>query len=409
MTLRADSLWRLAVRNVLRQRLRAAMTLGAIAFGVTALIVSAGFIQDTYAQLAETLIHSQTGHMQLAKRGFFGAGSRSPEKYLIEDSEKLKQHLAQTPSLKTIMARISFSGLLSNGRSELPIVGEGVEPELEADLNTHLQIIRGKALDSKTPYGAILGEGLAATLGLKPGDSLTLLVSTPEGATNTVDLNVSGVFQSFAKDYDARAVRLPLVTAQELLNTSGTNLLVVALKETAMTDEAQAAIAQRLPQDIELKTWRKLADLYEKTVALYDRQFFVLQFIILIMVVLGVANTVNMSVFERIAEYGTMMAMGNRRRDIFLLILCENFVLGCMGALLGVAIGLTCAALISSVGIDMPPPPNSNIGYTALITPRPVDVAVAVCVGIFATLIAALPAGYRTARMQIVEALRHAV
>ncbi len=54
-----------------------------------------------------------------------------------------------------------------------------------------------------------------------------------------------------------------------------------------------------------MRNWMELNDFYDKTVQLYDRQFGVLRFIVLLMVLLSVANTVNMSLFERVPEFGT--------------------------------------------------------------------------------------------------------
>ena len=83
----------LAARNLLRQRARTAIAFGAIAFGVAALILSGGFVQDLYTQLGEALIRSQSGHLQIARAELFAAGSRSPEKYLVSDAEAVRASL----------------------------------------------------------------------------------------------------------------------------------------------------------------------------------------------------------------------------------------------------------------------------------------------------------------------------
>ncbi|PIV71902.1 MAG: ABC transporter permease, partial [Rhodocyclales bacterium CG17_big_fil_post_rev_8_21_14_2_50_68_7] len=70
-------MFRLALRNVFRQKIRSAMTLTAIVFGVTGLVLSGGFVRDMFVQLAEAIIHSQLGHLQVNKLGFFELGSRS--------------------------------------------------------------------------------------------------------------------------------------------------------------------------------------------------------------------------------------------------------------------------------------------------------------------------------------------
>ncbi len=218
------------------------------------------------------------------------------------------------------------------------------------------------------------------------------------------------MFQSFSKDYDARAVRIPLATAQDLLASTGVNTLVVALKHTRDTDVVQSMLSARLAgQGLEVKTWHELNDFYAKTVTLYEVQFGALRLIILLMVLLSVANSVNMSVFERVAEFGTMMALGNRSRVVFRLILAENCLLGLAGAGLGVVLGVLLALAISAVGIPMPPPPNSDLPYTGQIRLVPSVVAGAFAVGLLATLGAALPAALRVRRIPVVDALRQAV
>ena len=383
------------------------MTLAAIVVGVASLILSGGFVRDIVVQLGEALIHSQSGHIQVNRRGFFEAGTRSPEKFLIDEPKPLREQIASIVEVDDVLARSGFSGLLSNGRAELAIIGEGVEPGREERLGTYLKIRAGRQLTDQDAYGLLIGDGVARTLKLEPGDQVTLLVSTAGGALNTLDLEVVGVFQTFSKDFDARAVRIPLAAAQTLLDTQGVNTLVVALKET----DATAAVADRLgrsidPAQFEVKAWYELSDFYGKTVDLYERQFGVLRLIILFMVLLSVANSVNMTVMERVGEFGTMMALGNHRWHTFRLIAAESAVLGLAGSVIGVALGVALAAAVSAIGIPMPPPPNSDLGYTARIQIVPLEIALAFAVGMAATVAASILPAWRATRTPVVDALR---
>jgi putative ABC transport system permease protein len=406
----AAALFRLAARNVLRQRARTAMTLAAIAFGVIGLILSGGFVQDIFVQLGEAVIHSQSGHLQVAKAGFAAKGARRPDQYLIAQPDALKAQLAAERGVADVMGRISFSGLLNNGRSDLSIVGEGIEPEREARNGTYLFISAGRQLEDGDRFGALLGRGVAQALNLAPGDRATLVVSTRDGATNTLDLEVVGVFQTFSKDYDARAVKIALPAAQELLDTRGVNTLVVALGRTRDTTRTAAALrSQVASQGFEVSTWVELNDFYDKTVKLYDRQFGALRLIILAMVLLSVTNTVNMTIFERVGEFGTMRALGNRGANVFALVLAESVVLGFAGAALGTVLGVVLALVISAIGIPMPPPPNADIGYTAQIQLVPSVIASAFAIGVIATVLAAILPAWRVARTDVVEALRQNV
>jgi putative ABC transport system permease protein len=135
----------------------------------------------------------------------------------------------------------------------------------------------------------------------------------------------------------------------------------------------------------------------------------VLQFIILVMVLLSVANNINMSVFERLGEFGTMMALGNRRAYVFRLILLESSLLGLVSALLGVILGVALAWAISAIGIPMPPPPNANLGYTGHITIIPSVLVMAYFVGLAATVMGALLPAARVSRTPVIDALRASV
>jgi len=399
----------LAARNLLRHQVRTATALAAIAFGATAIILAGGFVHDLYFQLGEALIHSQSGHLQVGQPAVFAQGSRTPEKHRIVSPEKVKQQLAQVPGVTHTMARLSFAGLLNNGRVDVPILGEGIEPGPEAELAKSISILSGRMLTAEDRSGILVGEGLARTLQLKPGDPVMAVSSTLDGAMNTGDFSVTGVFRSFSKDYDERAVRLPLAAAQELLATADANLIVVLLDRTSRSTEA-AREAERLlaGSGLAVKRWDEINDFYASTVALYDRQFAVLRLIMLFMVLLGVANAVNMSVFERMSEFGTMRALGSRSGFVVALVLTECLLLGVVGALVGVLAGALLAGVISLIGIPMPPPPNSNAGYTAQILLSPEILWQAFAIAAVAAPLSGLVPGLRARRVAIVDALRTA-
>lgn len=399
---------KLALRNIFRNRSRTALTLAAITTGVAAIIVSGGFVQDIFIQLRESTIHSRLGHLQIVRKGYLEYGQRDPSHYLITQSKQLEATIRAIPHVNQVMARVNFSGLANNGRADFAIIGEGIEAGIEARLGTAITIVAGRQLQDFDQFSVVIGEGVASALELEPGRYVTLTINTPEGALNSLEFKVVGVFRTLSKDYDDRAVRIPLAAAQELLFTPAIHSLVVLLDDTDATDSVTAAARGRLGNQVyDVKPWYALADFYEKTVALYKRQFGALQFIILVMLVLSVASTINMTVFERSGEFGTLLAIGLRRAQIFRLVLLENTLLGVFGGLLGVIIGIVLAEAISGVGISMPPPPGSNIGYTASIRLVPWVLVAAAIIGMTAAVLAAVRPGRRASRFKVVDALRH--
>src|SRR5688500_4457511 len=107
-------MFKLAFRNIFRNRLRTALTLGAIATGVAAIIISGGFVEDVFVQLREATIHSRIGHIQIFRQGYFEYGRREPSRYTIEQPEVVMNAVRSVPHVKAVMARLSFSGLANN-------------------------------------------------------------------------------------------------------------------------------------------------------------------------------------------------------------------------------------------------------------------------------------------------------
>ena len=398
-----------ALRNVFRQRARALANLLAIGLGVAGLIVVGGFVQDIFVQLGEAIIHGQTGHVQVTKQGFQKGGLRSPDKYLIEAPETMRSQLIGIPGTSSVLSRINFTGTLNNGKRDLGVIGEGIEADLESALTgIYVRYISGRALSDKDKFGMVVGQGVAKSLNLQPGDRIALVVSLSEGAVNTLDFEVLGIFQTFSKDFDARAVRITLPAARELMATEAVHKLVMVLDQTS----ASGAVAETAKMKLagggaEVTLWHDLSDFYSKTIDLYDRQFGVLRLIILMMVLLSVANTINMTLFERTREFGTVMAIGSRPSSIFSQIMMEGVLVGACGALLGMALGVLAAWGISAIGIPMPPPPNANLGYTAYIRVDLPSVLLAGSIGWLATILASILPAHRASKLSIVDALRH--
>ncbi|WP_245754375.1 ABC transporter permease [Candidatus Accumulibacter aalborgensis] len=404
MTLRSS------LRNLFRQKARTAMTLASIVVGVMALIVSGGFVEDVFIQLREATIHSRFGHLQIYREGFYANGVKDPYKYMITAPEEVQIPLAAVPGVLDTMMRLNFFGLLNNGKTDLPIVGEGVEADKETKLGSHLVIIAGRQLKDTDVNGILLGEGVAKSLAIDVESFVTILANTPEGALNSVEFKVVGIFRTYAKDFDARAVRISLPAAQDLLRLQGAHSVVVSLADTLTTDAVAAKLAADLGRrGFEIKTWLELDDFYAKTVDLYKTQLAVLQFIILVVVLLSVANSVNMSAYERVGEFGTLKALGSHDWQISVLIIVENVLLGLIGATLGVVLGVLLALGLSAIGIPMPPPPNSNVGYTAYIRLVPSVLLVSFAIGFLATVLSSLLPARAVARVPVVDALRQNV
>lgn len=403
-------LLRLAWRNLVRNLRRSLFGIGTIAVGVIGLVLAAGFIQDVFEQLGEATISGQLGHIQVLRHGFREGGSGSPQDFLIEKADDLKREIAASADVREVMGRLSFSGVLAFDGAELAIEAQGIEPDPEARLGSLLQMLEGRALRNADDYGVLLGEGVAKVLDAHVGDTVSVTAPTIDGSLNLLDLDVLGIFRSFAKDYDDRAIRMPLAAAHELVQTDAVNALVVQLRHTPDTDQVLGWLRARLDtRALEAVPWYELSDFYANTRLMYERQFGFLQVIALVLVVMSVLNSLNMTVFERTPEFGTMRVLGNRGTQVVKLIVIEGFLLGVAGAVIGLVLALAAAWLISTVGIPMPPPPNMESGYTARVALTFTAMAQAAAIGVASATVASLLPALRFLRVSLPDTLRRAV
>jgi putative ABC transport system permease protein len=404
--------WKLAIRNVFRNRRRTIITLAAMGFGAAAIIVFGGFVHSIYWGVRESTIRSQVGHIQLYRKGFGEKGNLAPFDYLIADYAGLRAELMKIEHVKTVTARLGLSGLVSTGDTTTSFVGAGVHPEGESDLSSFAVIVDGRDLSSRDPRGIILGVGLARAFGVKPGDDLTLLTTTKAGSINALAVKVRGIWESGEKAYDDRFLKIALPEVQRVLDVENGEVQSIVLlldrtENTAIVRDRIAALIRDRDLDLEMKTWEDLALRYHQVRELFGRIFSVLTLIVSIMVVFGITNTMTMAIFERTREIGTVMALGTRRRGVVSMFVLEGLALGALGGLLGLVLGLALAKIVSAIGIQLPPPPGSTRGFTVQIFVVPDVLFQAFRLSIITATLASLYPAWRAAKLNVVEALRH--
>jgi putative ABC transport system permease protein len=401
------SLTQLGIRNLSRQPRRTLLALGTVGGGVVAFLLAGGFIHWIFGQMREATIHAQLGHIQITRPGYFKEGISDPYRFLLPDNTK--DLAAQDPEhIKTVSPRLAFSGLISKDDATVSFIGEGIDPQREAPITSAIAIVAGKDLPESPPNSVIIGEGLAANLNVQPGDKVVLLGTTSKGNPNAVELQVAGLFATSTKAYDDTALRVPIPVARTLMRVDGATSWVVLLDKTSSTPALVEKLRAALPANqYEVIPWSDLADFYNKTVTLFSKQVGVVRTLIAIIVMLTISNMLSMSVIERTGEIGTAMALGVRRNRILAQFIWEGVLLGTIGGIIGIVLGYGLGAIISAIGIPMPPPPGMARGYIGAIMITPGLALDGFLLAFFTTLFASFVPARKASRMNIVDALRH--
>jgi putative ABC transport system permease protein len=404
-------LLKLALRNVFRNRARTAVALLAIAAGCAALIVNGGVIYNIFAELREDAIRGRHGHLQIYHKGYSEHYLREPGRYMIprEVSQRVIEQLRGTAHVELVTRQREFSGMVASGDRYVAFVGIGVEPELDLQLSRHTTLRRGRPLAADEPYGVAAGLGLAEKFAGEPGQIVTLMANTPSGALNAIDARLLGVFEGGMKAYDDWTLKVPLAAAEELLLDERTEKILVLLDRTESVPAVQAALEERFRSEgleLETRTWHDLALFHNQVVSLFQRELDVIKIIVATIVVLGIANTIGMSILERRVELATMRALGLERRAIGGLLFTEALLTGLIGGVLGLVLGIVVAWLVTAIGIPFPSPPGSTRPFRGGVDLVPGVMLFAFMLSVLATLAAAVLPVWKAARRPIADGLR---
>jgi putative ABC transport system permease protein len=415
---RAGDVARLALRNLARNRRRTALSLAVVAAGMTALVLTAGFVRFSFDGLREAMIHGGLGHLEIADAAAAaarGAALDRPPSAALADWASVRARLERLPHVVAVSANLHLMGLAqtADGRA-MSFVGVGVEPGRERRMGFTVRPRAGTELPPDAPAAGpppvLLARGLAEALGVAPGDRLTLVTSTGEGSLNALDVVVSGVVTTGVAELDTRFLKLPLAAAQRLAETATVSDLLVGLDDTAATGAAAGAVRAELAghePPLAVTTWRERAPFYRQVRDLYLGIFVFLGTIVVVLVVLAASNTLVMSVMERVREIGTLRAIGTARGQVAALLLAEAAWLGALGAAAGAALALGATLAINAAGFRMPPPPGAVDPIALELALVPSAFAGAALLMVVVLIVAALLPAVRAARMSVVDALGH--
>ncbi len=400
----------IALRNVLRNRRRTLLTLLAITLGVGAAVLIRGMLNGLQRSILTATVEGQTGALQVHRKGYLANVLSAPLSLDFEVGPDFLAKVRAVPGVKEVAARLQFAGSLTvtpADGSEAPeaifFSATAVDPVAEARVcpQRARMFAEGSTLDDEH---LLLGEALAKSLGAKPGDEAVLLAPDRDGALSGELSHVGGQLKTLMPG-EPKVALAPLSLAQRLLHMDGrATELAVSVHELERAGEVAARLQEALGADYEVHTWESVAT--ERKVGM-DRQNVVagiISFIFLLLMLLGVANTMLMSVLERTREIGTMMSVGVKRGSVLVLFLSEALFIGLLGGCSGVTVGAAITAWLGQRGLKVTPPSASvTLELFPYLTLRFTGIVLGLAL-LGAALFALYPA-FRASRLRPVDAL----
>jgi putative ABC transport system permease protein len=401
-------LFKIGWRNLFRNRRRTAASLLTVAFGAAGILIFQGFNEGIFKSYRENTIRVRYGHGEVFPRGYIEKKSQEPWRDWFENATDVEAKLGSTPGVRTVFPRVTFYAFLTKGGITLAGRGEGVLSEREAKFFSSLNFVEGTdlAYASDPANAIILGKGLAASLNARQGDVITVLGQTVNGQMNGLELTVSGIFHTGSNEFDSTFFRTQLSSAQMLLDTNRVEKFSLETAGTDVWAEVDRAIESAFPQ-AEARSFDELDSIYYgNAVNFLNSQFGFIRLIMLIIVGLGIFNTIATGLIERSGEVGALRANGESRVRVFSLLLIESALLGLLGGALGILLAVIVQHTVLAGGVQLPPGPGITRSFLIFLAILPSHYIQAIILPAVATIIASILPINRLVKKSIPALLR---
>jgi ABC-type lipoprotein release transport system permease subunit len=363
---------RLALRNLARNRRRTLLTAMIISLSLTALMFTDALVQGMTDTMVRSATRLYSGDAQIHHREFL---ARRDESRVIDDPELVLRQLVKEPEVAGYAPRTLAFGMVSSAASNRAVQVVGIDPELEARVSKIADaIVDGNFLTADGPVTQLLiGDRLARLLEADPGDRIVVSVNNQNtGSAEQQLFRVSGIFHLNARAMDENMAFIRLPRAQSMMGLDGSvHEIAFNLTSASLATDTELGLWQRLSNEQRIaQGWTELMPQLSSMLQLTNSSTLIAGVVLFILAGLGVINGLFMSIYERNYEFGVLLAIGTRRRQLFRLIMTEGLFLA-LGAIgIGLALGGVLISWTASAGIDYGSMEISGVALAEIIRPQ---------------------------------------
>lgn len=332
--------FKLAIRNLFRNTRRTILTAILISFSLMALIMADGLILGMKDLLVSSLTKNLVGEAQLHRKGF--RDNFDVDLYFT-GTDDLVADLRGRPEVTEVASRVLSGGMVSSSYNVATGMVFGIDAEAEARIgNIKKAIIEGQYLTGERGE-IMLGRPMAELLEVSLGDRIVITLSEADGGDLSQALfRVSGIYYFGLREIDHNTVFINADQARQAVGISAdaSHELVMVFEDSSVSREKTSTVFDDFNNEqLELKSWMELNEDIAIMLELFGLSTLIIGSILFLLASLGVINSMFMSIYERLYEFGVARAIGTTPWQLAQLILCEALLLGIGSCLFGGVIG----------------------------------------------------------------------
>ena len=340
-----------AWRNLWRNKRRTWLSVGGIAFSLFLVVTGMAFQTGTYDDMINLGARLGHSHIQVQHPDYL---DNPRVKNTFYDALGTSRSISQIPDVAGVAMRTESFALVSVGERSYGAMIVGVEPNKEPSVSDFPSLLVEGTYLSDVGH-AYIGSALARNLSAAVGDEIVILGTGKTGNLAPMLLTIGGIFTTGITDVDRSYVQVRIEAFQEAFEFGDEiHRLLVSVSDLAHINAVVADIRRVVSDEVVVHDWETLMPEIRQGIDLDKISAQFMYWMLLAVVLLSIVNTFVMTVFERSREFGMLVAVGMRPRQIIGMVVIESIALWIVGSVVGLLVCLAVVIPTSWVGVPMP-------------------------------------------------------
>jgi len=333
-------LLKIAWLNIWRNKRRTLITAASVFFAVLLAVLLRSMTDGIYENMIRNFVSYSSGYLQIHQKGYWDEQSIDNT---FEENKELNKILLINPDVTHILPRLENFALASYTDKTKGVLVLGIDPEMERKVNSlDKKVIQGRYLESLNDEAVLIGEGLATQFKLKVKDTLVLLGKGYHARSAAAKYKVKGIIKLGSPELNNNVVYLPLQQAQYMHGAENrlTALTIVPIKVSRLNDLKSQILKNIDTSRYEVMTWKEMIPELNQFIEADSAGHYIIIIILYAIISFGLFGTLLMMTFERIHEFGILIAIGMKKRSLAYILLMESLMISLIGCLAGIVGGI---------------------------------------------------------------------
>ena len=380
-----------------------------IALGVAALIIVLSVMNGFQKEVRDRML-SVVSHIEIF----------APHGAALVDMPLTLREARQNPNVIGAAPFVAAQALLGRGDDVKGALVRGIDPALEGEV-TDLTSDHVQGLQALVPgsFGVVLGSELARSMGVLPGDLVTVIAPsgqvTPAGVVPRLkQMKVVGTFNSGHYEYDSTLVLMHHIDAEKFFRLEGPTGVRLKLRDLHQAPEVAMQLVHTLSGNLLIRDWTQQNKTWFAAVQVEKRMMFIILTLIVAVAAFNLLSTLVMTVTDKRADIAILRTLGASPKSIMGIFVVQGAMVGVIGTLAGLALGLLIA-----FNIDVIVPAIEQMLHTTFLPkdiyliskmpsePQRSDIMPIAIISLIMAFVATLYPSWRASRVNPAEALRY--